>query len=156
MLTQGFGPDIEKLVSSLVVSSKKSDREVKAKKTPSQFLLVSATITPALRRLLKGGSLPEATFVETRDLHKPLSSMKHHMLETKGRDKISLLLNELQCRKDDGHQISKGIQSSIKSRPTQLVFCNSVSSCRAVEHSLREAGLDSRWVVVMILISGLV
>ncbi len=144
MLTQGFGPDIKKLVSSLAVSSKTNDREVQAKKTLAQFLLVSATITPALKRLLKDGSLPETTFVETRDLHKPLSSMKHVMLETKGRDKISLLLNELQYR-EGGHQISNDLQSSIKRRPTQLVFCNSVASCRAVEHSLREAGLDSRW-----------
>ncbi len=144
MLTQGFGPDIKKLVSSLAISSKKNGEEMQKTKTPpAQFLLVSATITPALKRLLKDGSLPESTFVETRDLHKPLSSMKHVMLETKGRDKISLLLNALQYR--EGNQFSdKGRSSSSLKRSTQLVFCNSVASCRAVEHSLREAGLDSR------------
>ncbi len=145
MLTQGFGPDIRKLVSSLAVVSSSETNNYKdmQKKTPAQFLLVSATITPGLKQLLKNGSLPEMVFVETRDLHKPLSSMKHVMIETKGRDKISLLLNALQYRK--GLEFSEEGQPSIKtSRPTQLVFCNTVASCRAVEHSLREAGLDSR------------
>ncbi len=142
MLTQGFGPDIRKLVSSLAISSKMNGSEkMQKKKKPAQFLLVSATITPALKKLLKDGSLPESTFVETRDLHKPLSSMKHVMLETKGREKISLLLNALRYK--EGHQFSYNGKSSLRGS-TRLVFCNSVASCRAVEHSLREAGLDSR------------
>jgi superfamily II DNA/RNA helicase len=78
MLTQGFGPDIMNLVRPMM-------RHPEARTTPLQFVLVSATITPALKRLLQEGEFPRVRMVETRDVHRPLPTMNHVMLDCKVR-----------------------------------------------------------------------
>jgi superfamily II DNA/RNA helicase len=135
MLTQGFGADIKQLLKTL--TSGGGDRNV-------QFILVSATITSALRKLLDEGDITNTRMIETRDLHRPLPTMRHTMLESKGRDKVSMLIDVL--RQNDLSSPLAGGPADSSSPSTArgtLIFCNTVQSCRAVEHSLREAGIAS-------------
>ncbi|CAM9912209.1 unnamed protein product, partial [Phaeothamnion confervicola] len=122
MLMQGFGPDIKKLVGPVLGSVER--------KNSVQFIFVTATLTKAVRQLLEDGDYPKVRTVETRDVHKGLPSMKHAMVDTKGRDKLASLLDVL-------HQNQGRVERT-------LVFCNTVKSCQAVEHAVREAGLDCR------------
>jgi len=121
MLTQGFGPDIKALTRQLI---KKQDQ--------TQFVMVSATVTTALKKLLNEGEFPKIRMVETRDVHQSLPNMKHSMIDCKGRDKISVLLEILSQIRGKN---SKGSRT--------LIFCNTVSSAQALEHSLRESEITS-------------
>lgn len=123
MLTQGFGTDIMALIRPMIKLA------AEGRRSPVQFVLVSATITTALKKLLKEGEFPKIRMVETRDVHRPLPSLQHTMIDCKGRDKLSLLVDILR-------------QYSRVDKRT-LVFCNTVASARATQHSLREAGIDS-------------
>ncbi|CAN0121874.1 unnamed protein product [Discosporangium mesarthrocarpum] len=67
--------------------------------------------------------------VETRDVHKSLPNMKHIMMDIKGRDKMSSLLDV--------------VQQYHKEYSRTLIFCNTVKSCQAAEHGLREADIRS-------------
>jgi len=115
MMMQGFGPEIKKLMSMV-------------RKNETQFILCTATLTPAVRRLIDSDDfISEARVLESSDLHRTLPSLKHVMLDLKGQNKITMLLDVLHQHKD---------------KPT-LIFCNTVNSCRAAEHALTEAGIKS-------------
>ncbi|KAG5182709.1 DEAD box helicase [Tribonema minus] len=126
MLTQGFGPDITALVKPLM--RRQGEDAV-------QFVLVSATVTAALRRLLEAGEFPKVRMVETRDVHRALPNMKHAMVDCKGRDKLSVLLEVL------AQHGGSGSSAAAQAAARTLIFCNTVASARAVDHALRDAGV---------------
>eukprot|EP00640_Fibrocapsa_japonica_P000081 CAMPEP_0113953596 /NCGR_PEP_ID=MMETSP1339-20121228/91051_1 /TAXON_ID=94617 /ORGANISM="Fibrocapsa japonica" /LENGTH=547 /DNA_ID=CAMNT_0000962335 /DNA_START=72 /DNA_END=1715 /DNA_ORIENTATION=+ /assembly_acc=CAM_ASM_000762 len=131
MLTQGFGPDIRKLTAHLIKRSTMEEGQDKDSKAEDkvQFLLTTATLTKAVKRLLTDRTFPQPMgHVETRDLHRTLPNLKHVMVDCKGSDKITVLLDVLYQH--------KGKQA--------IVFCNTVASCRAAEHAVREAGLTAQ------------
>lgn len=122
MLIQGFGPDIKDLLGPILFSPER--------KTEVQFVLATATMTKAVRKLLEGGDLPPVRVLETDDLHHAVPTASHRMLDTKGGDKLTMLVD-----------LVGGARG--KDQRT-LVFCNTVQSCRAADHTLREAGLVTR------------
>ena len=117
MLTQGFGPDIEQLIRPLTRDGGKEG---------VQLVLTTATVTKAVRALLEKDFPPVRT-IESPRLHRTVDTLQHDMVDTSGRDKLVVLLETLQVR--------PGART--------LVFCNTVSSCRAVEHYLSEQRFPS-------------
>ena len=113
MLTQGFGPEIEQLLRPLLRDGGKEG---------VQFVLTTATVTKAVRELLAGSQFPPVRFVESAKLHRTIDTLQHDMADVGGRDKLGLLLETLQMR--------PGART--------MIFCNTVGSCRAVEHFLAE------------------
>ena len=65
--------------------------------------------------------------IESPRLHRTVDTLQHDMVDTTGRDKLVVLLETLQVR--------PGART--------LLFCNTVSSCRAVEHYLSEQRFPS-------------
>uniref|UniRef100_A0A7S2FKV5 RNA helicase n=1 Tax=Octactis speculum TaxID=3111310 RepID=A0A7S2FKV5_9STRA len=114
MLMQGFGPDLQKLLKPILLSPERRENV--------QFIVVTATMTKAVRRLLEDGDLPQMRTLEADDLHQALPNALHRMLNAAGQDKIEVLKDLVRGK----HQ-----------KPT-LIFCNTVASCRAVTHALRE------------------
>ncbi|CAN0496389.1 unnamed protein product, partial [Ectocarpus sp. 12 AP-2014] len=122
MLTQGFAADIEKLNRPLLANPTRRDT--------AQLIFVTATLTKAVRKLLgEDGDYPKVRQVETRDVHHTLPSLKHVMIDIKGRDKMSALIDIA--------------QQHYKDFKRTLVFCNTVKSCRAAEFGLREVDLKA-------------
>jgi superfamily II DNA/RNA helicase len=117
MLTQGFGPDIEQLISPLTRDGGKEG---------VQLVLTTATVTKAVRALLEK-DFPPVRMIESPRLHRTVDTLQHDMVDTTGRDKLVVLLETLQVR--------PGART--------LLFCNTVSSCRAVEHYLSEQRFPS-------------
>lgn len=121
MLKDGFGPDLKRLMVPL---------EAKSKREKVQYLMATATLTPAVKRLMaEEGNFPKTRFLQSEDAHKSLPTMRHIMLDTKGGDKVQLLLDV----------VSQGRQNGERA----MIFCNTVQSCRAAEHALRELALPS-------------
>ena len=118
MLKDGFGPDLKRLLVPI---------EQKSKRDKVQYLMATATLTPAVKRLMEHEQFPKTRFLHADDAHRSLPTMRHVMLDTKGGDKVQLLLDVCSQSKQKGERV--------------LVFCNTVQSCRAVEHAMREVAL---------------
>jgi superfamily II DNA/RNA helicase len=151
MLTQGFGGDIRGIlrnVFSRVEKTASTDAEKTESKSKNQIQVVmaTATLTKAVRVLLddmeNGGFNIEYSdpsnktprkidgteqriamnIVEVDGLHRILPNVQHLFEDTKGVDKLTLLKTALTRMKN------KRI----------LVFCNTIDSCRAVDHAINE------------------
>eukprot|EP00920_Eleutheroschizon_duboscqi_P008597 GHVT01019828.1.p1 GENE.GHVT01019828.1~~GHVT01019828.1.p1 ORF type:complete len:841 (+),score=87.35 GHVT01019828.1:944-3466(+) len=123
---------------------------------PPNVVCSSATITPAVKRLLSefpmGSSSPQTCndkrafrVVEVSGLHRAQSLVKHKMIDAKGSDKIRQLLALLKATPSGPsngtfHEISRTPGKLVKT----IVFCNTVPSCHAVGHALTEADLPSQ------------
>jgi len=90
-----------------------------------QLVLVGATVTPALRKTLKD-KFEELEILSAASLHRPPERLKHAFEKSRGADKITLLTTLLE-------------QAGGKT----LVFCNTIQSARAVEHAMREIGVNT-------------
>lgn len=64
--------------------------EMKSKREKVQYLMSTATLTPAVKRLMEAEAFPPTRFLQSNDAHKSLPNMKHVMLDTKGTDKVGL------------------------------------------------------------------
>ena len=121
-----------------------------------QFVLATATLTAAVRRLLEEGDLPPCRLLETSDLGQVVSSSSHSFVSAAGLDKLDLLLEVVRgqaaraasrAKAQAKAQAKGGITTSPATSATggpsaTMVFCNTVASCRAAEHRLRDAGLS--------------
>lgn len=119
MLKDGFGPDLKKIFAPLAR---------KAEKENVQYIMATATLTAAVKRLMEEENFPKTRFLEANDAHKSNPSLKQVMIDTKGVDKVQMVLDLLHQEKKDSRV---------------MVFCNTVNSCRALEHAMREVGMDS-------------
>jgi len=129
MLSQGFGAELEKVLRATTVRDKgaENDRE------PATVVATTATLTPAVRRAFGDRGvrdeqwqfLPELRTVETAGLHKGRAACRLELVDTVGKDKLDELSVVLKQQRNG----------------KCLVFCNTVSSCRATEHFLAEREL---------------
>lgn len=118
MLKDGFGSDLKRIMVPLTQ---------KAQKERVQYIMATATLTNAVKKLMEEESFPKTRFLQSDDAHRTLPNLAHVMLDTKGTDKVQMLLDVL-------HQ-SRRVEERV------MVFCNTVGSARAVEHAMRESGL---------------
>lgn len=118
MFDRGFLPEVREIIKA-----------VKTKPLPSRCILVSATMTKAVHKVLSE-DLPGVQTIETKSLHKGVPGARHSFLPLPPQtDKLTLL-----------SQLTEG---ELKRGKRVMVFCNTVKSCRAAEHALREAGLST-------------
>lgn len=134
MLENGFQGDIDVLLKG--VNNRKED--------DTQVIVTTATMTKAVRRILdlEGGTsalnkktstlkLPKSLrFIEAPGLHRAVPRLNQVFIDVGNTDKLSLLLDVVHS------------SYSQEKEPKTLIFCNTISSCRAVEHALTEAGIS--------------
>jgi len=115
MLDRGFGVEVANILKA-----------VRGKPDPARCILVSATMTKQVRHLV-AGSFPSIRTVETSTLHKGVSGAKHTFLPVEpGVNKVDLVAQVVEGEVARGRRV--------------MVFCNTLDSCRAVDHHLRERG----------------
>ncbi|WIA29127.1 hypothetical protein OEZ86_011638 [Tetradesmus obliquus] len=116
MFDQGFGEDVTKLLGIL-----------QKKQPPVQVVLVSATMTKGVKRLADA-QLPNLLRLEASGFHKPTAGARQEFrVLPPGGDKLTMLLELL--------------QADLAKRRKVLVFCGSLDSCRAVEHTCADRDL---------------
>ncbi|GMH34347.1 hypothetical protein BSKO_02181 [Bryopsis sp. KO-2023] len=118
MFDAGFGPEVKKIVEIL---SKKP--------TKCQFVLVAATMGKGIRKLIKG-TFTDLLTVETSSLHKGVKGSEHKFFTLQpGTDKLT--------------QLNQLLETDVRNSKRVMVFCNTMDSCRAVEHTLAELGVQT-------------
>jgi superfamily II DNA/RNA helicase len=116
LFDKGFGPDVEALLAPVLGCG-------------AQVVLVTATLTRPVEALL-AARLPDVRRCATSSLHRAVAGAKHRFLDVPGDgDKLDTLRTLL---------AGEGGRAM---RARTMVFCNTLPSCRAVEHALAEAGL---------------
>jgi len=122
MFDKGFGVEVRKFLGPLRNRSKQPDGDF-------QTILVTATITKAVQKLLDE-EFPGIKHVHTSTLHKAVSSAHHDFVRLTGTEnKLEALLQVLEPSLAKGRRV--------------MVFCNTLGSCRAVDHFLSERGTSS-------------
>ena len=118
MMDRGFGPEVEKILTA-----------VQNKPKRARCVLVSATMTRQVKQLVSH-MFPKIRTVETSSLHKGVSGSKHTFLPAQvGVDKLDVAMQLLESDYARGQRT--------------IVFCNTLDSCRAVEHYLSEQGVST-------------
>lgn len=116
MLDRGFGIEVEEILKA-----------VRSKTSPARCILVSATMTKGIRRLIQD-IFPSIQTIETSTLHRGVAGARHSFLPvTAGTNKLDVAMQV--------------VEGAVARGQRAMIFCNTLDSCRAVEHSLREAGL---------------
>jgi len=173
MLEQGFQEDLGALLHPMLYKKRhvnideyKNDKVSLVEGAP-QIILTTATMTPAVRRLLDKPELPfqpkkvygkqneeddsnpnsvkialprDIRILTAPGLHRVVPRLKQVFVNVGSADKLSLLVDVVAGgeRQKKERQLSSG-----QPQPLTLVFCNTVSSCRAAEHALAESGVSS-------------
>lgn len=99
------------------------------RRKPAQVVMAAATVSKAVERELERAcSDSDFQRVTTSSLHRSPQWCHHRFLEVPGSiDKLEFLTRE----------------ASNGKLGRSVVFCNTVRSCRAAEHALREAGVET-------------
>jgi superfamily II DNA/RNA helicase len=165
MLEQGFQQELLQLLHPLLYKTVSPDSELTLVERAPRIVLTSATMTQAVAKLIgaqkddsikakrhyvkldpqgpppaetKKASIimPEMKIIKAPGLHKSVPRLKQVFVDVGNVDKLTLLVDV----------VHGGAGKELQDRPHQpltLVFCNTVASCRAAQHALAEAGLES-------------
>lgn len=162
MLEQGFQQDLNSILHPLLYVPHSET----LKEDSPRIVLTSATMTQAVQRLVgnvdKNNSavsakrhytkqqdststnnkiqLPQMQVITAPGLHRAVPRLKQVFIDVGSVDKLSLLVDAVAGAGGSGAAVRKRDQDE---NALTLVFCNTVASCRAAEHALAEAGLDS-------------
>jgi superfamily II DNA/RNA helicase len=163
MLEQGFQEDLGSILHPLVYQSATPTVDATPVETAPRIVLTSATMTQAVQTLVSNkeqndsvsakrhfskepsGSnakiqLPHMNVITAPGLHRAVPRLKQVFVDVGNIDKLSLLVDAVAGAGGSGAAVKRQDQDDTA---LTLVFCNTVSSCRAAEHALAEAGLDS-------------
>jgi len=178
MLEQGFQDDIGKVMHQLLYKHKGSfnaDKidinSVDILPGSPQVIMTSATMTNAVRRLLRDDSIPaknsyrkqmpvhseaqeSANMVKillpknmrvltAPGLHRVVPRLRQVFIDVGNSDKLSLFVDLIAGSGGAGSASTSADKAKRVSQGLTLVFCNTVNSCRAVQHALTESGIDS-------------
>jgi len=170
MLEQGFQGDLGTILHPLLYQKKviypsEVDRLHLVEGAP-QIVLTTATMTNAVRRLLADPTVEpkkqyraepdpnkEVNIVLPKDirvlaapgLHKAVPRLRQTFVDVGNADKLSLLNDIVAGSGGQGSVTTRsdGTLPDGSGRTLTLVFCNTVPSARAAQHSLAEAGVPS-------------
>lgn len=177
MLEQGFQDDIGKVMHALLYkhkgafnSNKVSIDKVDVVPGAPQIIMTSATMTNAVRRLLRDDTvapkknykkqipnqghgedghmvkilLPKNMRVLTAPgLHRAVPRLRQVFIDVGNSDKLGLLVDLVGNSGGAGSALTSQDKRKGGGDGLTLIFCNTVSSCRAVQHGLTESGIDS-------------
>ena len=170
MLEQGFQSDLGTILHPLLYQKKviypsEVDRLRLVEGAP-QIVLTTATMTNAVRRLLADPTVEpkkqyraepdpnkEVNIVLPKDirvltapgLHKAVPRLRQTFVDVGNADKLSLLNDIVAGSGGQGSVVTRsdGSLPDGSGHALTLVFCNTVPSARAAQHSLAEAGVPS-------------
>ncbi|EFN53871.1 hypothetical protein CHLNCDRAFT_58353 [Chlorella variabilis] len=126
MFDRGFGPEVKAILAA-----------VRGKEQPARCVLVSATMSKAVGRLIDE-EFPGMRRVETSSLHRGVAGARHAFVPMPAAaNKLDLLL---QASRRGGLGVVEGEHQRGK---RVMVFCNTLASCRAADHFLTERGLQT-------------
>ncbi|KAK9915806.1 hypothetical protein WJX75_004286 [Coccomyxa subellipsoidea] len=118
MFDKGFGPEVKAVLGPL-----------RSKSHPANTILVVATLSQAIRKLLDA-EFPGLKRVETSSLHRGVVGARHSFLAAPpNANKLDVLVQVVTGEAARGKRL--------------MVFCNTLDSCRATEHHLRERGVPT-------------
>ncbi|CAL8470428.1 g9970 [Coccomyxa elongata] len=118
MFDKGFGPEVKAVLGPL-----------RSKAQPASAILVVATLSQAVRKLLDA-EFPGLKRVETSSLHRGVLGARHSFLAAPpDSNKLDVLAQVVTGEAARGRRL--------------MVFCNTLDSCRATEHHLRERGVPT-------------
>eukprot|EP00238_Polyblepharides_amylifera_P002626 CAMPEP_0196578182 /NCGR_PEP_ID=MMETSP1081-20130531/7131_1 /TAXON_ID=36882 /ORGANISM="Pyramimonas amylifera, Strain CCMP720" /LENGTH=605 /DNA_ID=CAMNT_0041897317 /DNA_START=222 /DNA_END=2039 /DNA_ORIENTATION=+ len=117
MFDAGFGAEIRSLLAPL------------RSKPGHQVIMVAATITKPVRRLLEE-ALPDMRDVRASSTHKANELCTHSFVRVPGTESKLEHLRQV-------------VNRDVKSGKRTMIFCNTVDSCRAVEHYMQENGYST-------------
>ncbi|MEW5302928.1 MAG: hypothetical protein WDW36_005665 [Sanguina aurantia] len=118
MFAQGWGEEVQRILEPL-----------SSKPIPAQVVLVSATMTKAVKKLCTA-NIKDVMTLQTSTMHKAVAGSRHQfMTMPPGGDKLQ--------------QLGQILDIDSKRQRKALVFCNTMDSCRAVEHYCRDASIAS-------------
>ncbi|KAL2609140.1 hypothetical protein R1flu_027713 [Riccia fluitans] len=123
MFDRGFGPEVRKFLGPL------RNRSSQPGGLTFQTVLVTATITKAVQKLLDE-EFPGIRHIHTSTLHKKVSTARHDFLKLSGAE------NKLEA-------LQQVLEPSLAKGNRVMVFCNTLDSCRAIDHFLRENGIST-------------
>jgi len=115
MVDEGFLEDLKKILVPIWSNSK-----------PVQFICASATVSNAVKELL-ADRFPTAKIVHSSNLHLTVPTLKQVFVETNYGEKQAKLLE---------------VMKSTKQKGKSMIFCNTIDSCRALDHYLNECGFS--------------
>lgn len=119
MLDRGFGPEVRRVLAA-----------VRGKPRPARCVLVSATVTRGVRALMEA-EFPGMLTVQGEGLHRERGGRAPYLPGAgPGTDKMAALAALRVAR-----EAARGRRV--------MVFANPLASCRAAEHALAAAGLDT-------------
>ena len=125
----GFGEDVERLLRPVKNRNRGGDDGDESKKKSTTIVLVSATMPDRLKKLIDT-SLPDVQYVKTQSLHKSAPGLKHNFVNVPGsEDKMKFLEDIVVPMHERGKRV--------------MVFCNTVSSCVAVEKTMAERNVNT-------------
>lgn len=116
MMDRGFGPEVMEVLKA-----------VQGKEQRGRCVLVSATMTKQVKRLVND-TFPKIRTIETSTLHKGVSGSRHTFLPA-GTEKLDMAIQLL--------------DSDYARAQRTMVFCNTLDSCRALEHYASERGIPT-------------
>lgn len=123
MFDKGFGVEVRKFLNPLRNRSRQPEGE------PFQTVLVTATVTKSVQSLLDE-EFPGIRHIHTSTLHKKVTNARHDFVRLTGTEnKLEALIQVLEPNLAKGKRV--------------MVFCNTLGSCRAVDHFLSERGTTS-------------
>lgn len=145
MLAQGFQEDIASILHPLLYQHPgpfPNANDIQPIAGAPQVIVTSATMTNSVKQLLQDTSIKSKQTKSTTNtivlpknmrvltapgLHKAVPRLKQVFIDVGNVDKLSLLVDVVGSKRGG----------------LTLVFCNTVSSCRAAQHALAESGIDS-------------
>jgi len=169
MMEQGFQGDVGHVLHPLLYKHKgpfltsEVNTDMKVVKGAPQLIMTSATMTNAVKRLLKDESAPpkkrnnassannnnedkiqivlpsNMRVLTAPGLHRAVPRLRQVFIDVGNVDKLSLLVDVISAeaskmKTNKKRQGGEGLT---------LVFCNTVGSCRAAQHALAESGIES-------------
>mmetsp|Transcript_1316 Transcript_1316/g.1813 ORF Transcript_1316/g.1813 Transcript_1316/m.1813 type:complete len:592 (-) Transcript_1316:177-1952(-) len=168
MLEQGFQGDLAAVLHPLLY--KKSGNVASGTPTiegsPS-VIMTSATMTQSVQKLVgafdrnssvgakklytkpvsadgdpekKTIALPKLQVITAPGLHRAVPRLRQVFIDVGNIDKVSLLVDTVAGGGGSGAAVRR---QNMDTNALTLVFCNTVASCRAAEHALAEAGINS-------------
>jgi len=150
-------------------SSKEDLSKVELVDDAPQVVLTSATMTQAVRRLLNDPSLTQQhptikkqyptsnndssdikillpknmRLLTAPGLHRVVPRLRQVFVDVGNADKLSLLADVVSEIGGSGSVLTSKQKQKQASQGLTLVFCNTVSSCRAAQYALMESGISS-------------
>lgn len=130
---------------------------LKKRRERCQFVLVAATVTKVkigiwmlldsfvqkVKSMMRK-YFPDLEMIETTTLHKSVSGSIHSFAILKpGQDKICLLRDVKSLPWKNPFVSFQVLAPDVKNLSKVMVFCNTLSSCRAIEHNLQEHNIAS-------------